>query len=230
VVSTGVRLRWFNVVAVVCVGACAAPPAGSPGPSSSPSTSPTRAVHVNPANIRRLRSAFPPGFEVADVGDSGSPARYWGFGPGWSADPAKCAPLADPVDSNAAAPQGVSGSGPGGIVYAVVASSPSAVPPDPEIVAECARWSMVSGRTTATVELVDAPSIDGAATLAMATSTRTVVEGGTETDSQSYTATAYLGDHVAFVTVVTDPGSPQPQLPPDFAATFLVRTVATLRG
>lgn len=48
--------------------------------------------------------------------------------------------------------------------------------------------------------------------------------GGTETDI------AYLGDYLALVTVVTDPGPTQPQLPPDFASTFLVRVVATLQG
>jgi Domain of unknown function (DUF5642) len=44
------------------------------------------------------------------------------------------------------------------------------------------------------------------------------------------TATAYLGEYVAFVTVVTDPGTGPPQLPPDLASTFLAQAVATLRG
>jgi hypothetical protein len=139
--------------------------------------------------------------------------------------------LAKPIAGERVAARGVAGSGAGGIVYAVVAASPT--PPvllDTNVVAECPRWAVASGRTTATVDLVDAPPIDGVATLRMVTATRTLVEGGAETDSRADTATAYLGDYLAFVTVVTDPGSPQPQLPPDFASTFLVRTVATLRG
>ena len=58
----------------------------------------------------------------------------------------------------------------------------------------------------------------------------TVVEGGTETRSHADTVTAYLDDHVAFITVVTDPGSPHPQLGADFANALMVKTVAALRG
>ena len=93
-----------------------------------------------------------------------------------------------------------------GIVHTVVANSPAT--PAPDVLIACARWTITSGNTTATVDLVDAPRIDRVTTLATATATRTVVEGGTEADSAAHTATAYLGDHVVFVTVVTDPGSP----------------------
>ena len=41
----------------------------------------------------------------------------------------------------------------------------------------------------------------------MVTAIRTIVEGGTETDLHATTTTAYLGEYVAFVTVVTDPGT-----------------------
>jgi hypothetical protein len=227
----GVRLLGFSVSAALWVVGCAGVPPGQ-SPSATPASKPTGdALDINPVNIRRLRGTFPPGFEVADANGSSSPTRFWGFGQDWSADPAQCASLADPLGGQGAAPRGLSGSGPGGIVYVVVASSPA--PPvalDPAVVADCGRWSMASGRTTATVQLTAAPQIDGAATWAMDTETRTVVEGGTETDSQAHTAIAYLGDYLAFVTVVTDPGSTQPQLPPEFSSAFLVRTVRTLRG
>jgi hypothetical protein len=58
----------------------------------------------------------------------------------------------------------------------------------------------------------------------------TTVEGGTETRSQAETFVAYLGDHAAYVTVVTDPGSSAPSLGPGFASDLLVKTVAALRG
>ena len=64
----------------------------------------------------------------------------------------------------------------------------------------------------------------------MVTEAKTVVEGGTETNSRAHTFTAYLGDYLAFVTVVTDPGSPNPPLGQDFAAALLVKTVSALRG
>jgi hypothetical protein len=80
------------------------------------------------------------------------------------------------------------------------------------------------------VAFVAAPAIDGAATVGLTTSTRTVVEGGTETHSHADTFTAYLGDYVAFITVVSDPGSPNPPLGQDFAADLLVKTVSALRG
>ena len=41
---------------------------------------------------------------------------------------------------------------------------------------------------------------------------------------------AYLGDYLVFVTVVTDPGSPNPALGQEFAADLLVKTVSALRG
>lgn len=229
-VSTGVRPLWFNALAAVCVTACTASPPG-PHASTTASKPPGAAAQINPANIRRIRAAFPPGYEVAEANGSSSPTRFWGFGEGWSADPAQCASLADPLAGQGTSPRGFSGSGAGGIVYVVVAGAPAPpVLPDTAVVSDCARWSMTAARATATVELVPAPSIGGASTLAMNTATRTVVEGGNETDSRAQTATAYLGDYLVFVTVVTDPGSAQPPLPPDFASTLLVRTVSTLRG
>jgi hypothetical protein len=77
--------------------------------------------------------------------------------------------------------------------------------------------------------LVAAPAIDGAATVGLSTTATTVVEGGTETHSDADTFTAYLGEYVAFITVVTDPGSPNPSLGQDFAAELLVKAVGALR-
>ena len=64
----------------------------------------------------------------------------------------------------------------------------------------------------------------------MDTVANTVVEGGTETTSSAYTFSAYLDDYLAFVTVVMDPGSPNPPLGQEFAADLLVKTVSALRG
>ena len=225
-VSTGVRPRPFNVLVAVCVVSCAAAPPG-PALSASPQQSASRENHVVPSNIRRLRPAFPTRYEVTDVPAARSPVGYWGFGADWTADPAQCVALGNSIAGDEPS-QGLAGSGPGGIVYAVVGHAVS--PLDPGLVAECSRWSISGGRTSATVDVVPAPEIDGTPTVGMRTAVHTVVEGGTETDSRIQTVTAYLGDYVVFVVVVTDPGALQDPLPPELAATLLVKAVATLRG
>ena len=226
-VSTGVRLGWFTLPAVVIAAACSAPAQSPSSPNST--TVSAGQVRVNPDNIRRMRGSFPAGYEVSDIEGAASPAGFWGLKPGWSSDPPQCAALADPADGSPAR-QGLSGSGSGGIIYVVVAGSTSPAGPDPETADACRHWSMASGRTTAVVDQFDGPAIDDVPTVGMVAAVRTVVEGGTQTDLHATTTTAYLGEYVAFVTVVTDPGAGPPELPSDFASTFLTRAVATLRG
>ena len=203
----------------VCLVACGAPSVTSP-PASAGSD------RVNPARIDRARENLPSGYETADLTGPVSPAALWGYGSVWSADPPHCAALADPTGPESAT--GWSASGAGGIVYAAVAASPGTF--DPALVADCAQWTVDGGRSTGRVTLVPAPALEKAAAVAMATASTTVVEGGTETRSHADTVTAYLGDHVAFVSVVTDPGSPNPQLGADFAAGLIAKTVSALRG
>lgn len=224
--STCVRLGWFGLIALLAAAACS----GRPGPpaTSSPSLRPVVPINVNPDNLRRMRGSFPPGFEVTETQGEASPAKFWGLKPGWSSAPPECGVLADPAAVGAPPPQGLSGSGDGGIIYVVVADSASAAGPDAATVAACSHWSMDSGRTAAVVDRFD-PAIDGVSTFGMITAIRTIVEGGNETDLRSTTSTAYLGKYVAFVTVVTDPGAEPSALPRDLAQTMLAKTVATLR-
>ena len=135
---------------------------------------------VNPARIERVRTELPRGYEVAALSGRAAPVAFWGLGPGWTADPPRCGVLADPV-ADAATTRGWSASGPGGIVYAVVAGS------------DARRLDPVAARRMRPVDGVGRehhrhrrirrrrPPIDGAATVGMATATTTVVEGGTET-------------------------------------------------
>ena len=88
----------------------------------------------------------------------------------------------------------------------------------------------LAGSPAARVHLVDAPRIDGAETLGMAAEIVTSVEGGNEIGSRASTFTAYLGDYYAFTTLISDPGSPDAALTPQFAADLLVKTVSALRG
>lgn len=203
-------------------------------PSTSPSSSTTdpsaAEPQVNPAKISRVRGDLPAGYEVADAGGPASPAAFWGFGPGWAAEPPQCGALAGEA-ADATTTRGWSGSGPGGIVHAIVTGAPtSPVIFDPVVLGECGQWTVSSGNTTGTVNLVAPPAVEGATTVGMDTVAKTVVEGGTETTSVAYTFSAYLGDYLVFVTVVTDPGSPNPPLGQEFAADLLVKTVSALRG
>ncbi|MBB3749914.1 hypothetical protein FHT44_002375 [Mycolicibacterium sp. BK634] len=217
---------------IVCLmalwlAACAAQPDTAPSTSSSPSTPPSVGP-INMANIKRIRPALPAGYEIADVSGPLSAAGLWGFGSGWTAAPPQCASLADPAPADPGA-RGYSASGPGGIVYVVVAV-PGQGAPDGGLLGDCAHWTMAFAHTTGDVTLSDAPHIDGADTVAMTVATRTVVESGTETDGQAVTAQAYLDGHVVFVTLVTEPGSPHPPLDSHVVADLLGATVSALRG
>jgi len=221
VVSTGVRL--FALLAALSLGmaACGQSPSSAPSATTGPSAS------VNPARIERVRTELPSGYEVAALPVRAAPVAFWGLGPDWSADPPRCGPLADPV-ARATTPRGWSASGAGGIVYVVVAASGATL--DPALLDECGHWTASAAHTTGPVAFVAAPAIDDATTVGLSTTTTTLVEGGTETHSHAATFTAYLGDYVTFVTVVSDPGSPNPQLGQEFASDLLVKTVSALRG
>ncbi|MGY4870528.1 DUF5642 family protein [Mycolicibacterium elephantis] len=205
-------------LAASACGASPVPPSPSPTPD-----------HVDPARIDRVRAELPAGYEFAAVPRGTSPVELWGYGGGWKADPARCAALADPVPA-ATTTAGWSASGPGGIVYAVVLGAPEPVQLDSALFDDCGRWTLSGGQRHSTVTFTPAPTVERAETVATVTDSSTVVEGGTQTRSYARTVTAYLGSHVAYVAVVTDPGSPNPQLGQEFAAGLLQEAVSALRG
>jgi len=186
-------------------------------------------VSINPARIDRARSALPDGYEVAGYAGPPAPITLWGFGDGAVFEPPQCGALMAPAVDPATA-RGWSGSGQGGIVYAVVARSTHPQAPDPVLLAECAQWTLASGHTTGTVTGKPGPAVDAAQTVSVSSEATTVVEGGTETRSRAETFIVYLGDYVCLVAVVTDPGSPYPTLDAGFAADLLTTVVAALRG
>ncbi len=217
-------MRRAIAVLAAALTACAQSP--PPAPSS---THALPRAAIDPANIKRVRRELPSGYEVTTVAEIAAPPALWGVGANKTTEPAQCAALADPVAGDSQSAQGVSGSGAGGIIYAVVARY-SPRPLDPAVLADCSRWTITSGRTRADVRLIDSPHIEGSQTVAMASETTTSAEGGTKISSHAETFTAYLGDYYAFTTLITDPGSPQPALTPQFAAELLAKTVAALRG
>jgi Domain of unknown function (DUF5642) len=218
--------RWGAVVVLLLLAACAHPSEHAPAPPGDAATN-----HVDPANIRRVRRDIPPGYEVTAVSGVAAPSGSWGLGGAGVATPSRCAALADPTGGHGQSPQGISASGAGGTVYAVVVAAPSGpAAPEDSLVAACRQWSMTGRRASARVRLVDAPHIDGAATLGMAADIVTSVEGGNEIGSRASTFTAYLSGYYVFATLISDPGSPDPGLTPQFAADLLVKTVSALRG
>jgi hypothetical protein len=223
VVSTGMRL-WTAAVVAPLLAACA----HSPAPVLSGNE---QARRINPANIKRVGRELPRDYEVNGVSGVAAPPAIWGLGMDGTSAPPRCAALADPAGGHGASVRGISGSGAGGIVYAVVAAAPTGpVALDQSLVAACPQWSMTNGRAVTRVHLIEPPHIDGVQTLGMATETTTLVEGGNEIDSRASTFTAYLGDHYAFTTLVSDPGAPHPPLPQRFSADLLVKTVSALRS
>jgi hypothetical protein len=232
------RPFWIGPVIILVVTLLAAECAQStaPSPPASPTKSPPspHGTAINPANIKRVVRELPPNYEVAAGIPSGaSPRVIWSLqadAADLRAKPPQCARLADPGNGRDQSAQGVSGSGTGGIIDAVVVALPGPVDLDHNLVAACGRWTMTAGHTTASVRLAEPPYIDGAETLGMVVDIKSSVESGTEIDSRAYTFTAYLGNYYAFTTLTTDPGSALPALPPQFAADLLVKTVSTLRS
>lgn len=158
-----------------------------------------------------------------------APVTLWSFGDAIESVPPQCLELAAPA-AEPGTTRGWSASGPGGIVYAVVAESSDLHPPAATLLADCAQWTLTAGHTAATVNLQPGPAIPSTQTLGMSAAVITVVEGGTETRSRADTFIAYLIGYVCFVSLVTDPGSPGPTLEPGFAADLLSTVVSALRG
>ncbi len=212
--------------AFLLLAGCAHPAESPPAPSVNAS-----ARHVDPGNIRRVRRELPPGYEVAPLADMTAPPSIWGLGAAGVATPPRCAALADPAGGHGQRAQGISGSGAGGTVYAVVVAAPTGpVTLDHALVAQCRQWRMTGRRARAHIQLVDAPHIADAETVGMTVEIATSVEGGNEIASQASTFIAYLGDYYAFTTLISDPGSPHAALTPQFAADLLMKTVSAVRG
>lgn len=227
------RYLGFFLAVVAGVSGCAHGPS-TPERTSATSSAPAGSSvpagnHVDAGNLKRVRSALPSGYEIADLKGPISIAALWGFGAGWEAEPARCAVLADPVPADPAA-RGMSASGPGGTIYVIVSDATEVVAADTVLIDSCRRWTMAFSHTTASVELTAAPAIEGAATLAAALTARTAVESGMETDTEISTASAYLDGSVVTVTLLTDPGSRHAPLEPPFVNDLLGKTVTALRG
>ena len=175
-------MRVFaSCLAIALCAACGQQETSAPPGTTDPSSAVSKGV--DPARVERVRPVLPTGYEFTALPARAAPAALWGLGPGWTAEPSPCAGLADPAAE--AVVHGWSASGPGGIVYAVVADA--GVGLDRAVVDSCGAWRMSAGHTAGVVNLVNAPAIDGAATLGTVTDLTTTVEGGIETRSHAET-------------------------------------------
>lgn len=209
------------VACLLLVLLCAA--CGRSGPAPTPSSPVARVA--DPAGIDRIRTRLPADYEIAPLPTPPMPVTFWGIAPGWSAQPTVCSALAAVAPDTST--RGWAASGPGGIVYALVA--PGAAP-TAEVRGDCATWTLAGGRTTAAVTLGDGPPIADAQTATMTAVVTTSVENGTETHSHASTLVAYIDDLAVSVTVITDPGSDATRLPEQQPAQLLDAAVRAIRG
>ncbi|ODR10696.1 hypothetical protein BHQ15_04680 [Mycolicibacillus koreensis] len=212
----------LTLVALLAGGCTSvAPPPVPSAPSSS------RPAGVKPERIKRVTGLLPAGYEYGDAAGKTSPAQIWGLGPDARTDPPVCAALIDPPAEDPDAGTGIFGSGPGGILYAVVAAAPAL---DPALTEQCATFTVTFARTDVDVRVIDAPAVEGARTVGLTSQGRTLVEGGGEIDTHAETYLADVDGYRVITAAVIDPGSPAPPLPAGFAADLLVAAVAELRG
>src|ERR1700727_1108213 len=116
------RPFWIGVMLTLLPTACTHSQA--PVPSAVPSSS-AQGTAVNPANIKRVVRELPPKYEVTTgIPTAVSPRVIWSRDADGTVKPARCATLADPGDGRDQSAQGLSGSGAGGVIDAIVGALP----------------------------------------------------------------------------------------------------------
>ena len=119
----------------------------APAPVAGTPSAVNAAAPINPARVERSRAALPDGYEITAYQGPAAPVALWGMRVPAVTEPPQCAALAAPAADPSSA-RGWSGSGPGGIAYAVVAGLPAGSPVLPH---DCGSWTVSAGPTTAAV-------------------------------------------------------------------------------
>src|SRR6201996_4459397 len=141
------RPFWIGAVLTSVLTACTHPPAHVP--SAAPSSTAAHGTTVNPANIKRMVRELPPNYEVTGgIPTAVSPRAIWSRDTDGAVKPPQCATLADPGDGRDQSAQGLSGSGAGGVIDAIVVSLPGPAILDPDVVVACGQWRITSAQTT----------------------------------------------------------------------------------
>jgi hypothetical protein len=186
-----------SLAAIMVIAAC------SGGATTAPSTTPTeRALDIG--KVLTLKSTFGPDFQVASAGPAGIDPKLLApqkLPDGITFDPPPCADAA----SKPVLPSGLKGNmaaliatGEGNrfIVIAVETSEPVPYKPPAD---SCRNIKFAGPNIGGTVDVIDAPQINGAHTLG----TRRVLQasvGRATSSGQLYTFAAYLGRYLVIVT------------------------------
>ncbi|AKN16292.1 DUF5642 family protein [Mycobacterium haemophilum] len=202
------------------------------GCSSGPATSSTK---VNIAKVTDLKSSFGSDFNVTSIGERAIDPKLLSarkLPDGLTFDPADCAKLAvgpampPDMQGNMAA---VSAEGHGNrfIVIAVETSKPFPLN-DPG--QGCTKVSFSGAQVRGGIEVIDAPHIEEARTLAVRRVLQTVV-AGTPRTGELYDYTAAFGDYQVIVIAnpLVVPGQPVVPVDTQRARDLLVKAVSTIR-
>lgn len=193
-------------------------------------------VSADIGKVSELRAGFGPGFEVTEVAPTGiDPAVLAGqkLPDGIAFDPAGCARFAagqsvpPGTEGNMAA---VSAEGEGNR-FVVIAVQTSTAIPVVEPGSECRKVSFAGGSTRGTVEVVDAPRIEGAETFGVHRVVQTVVDG-TPRAGEVYSYSAHFGDFQVIVSAnpLVTPDEPPVPVDTERARDLLVAGVQAVRG
>jgi len=221
--------RLHRLVAVMSVMLCA----GWVAACSSGSSNPPK---TDIGKVLSVKSNFGPAFSVTEVEPTGiDPKLLTGqkLPDGLKFEPADCAKFATGqvvppgTEGNMAA---VSAEGQGNrfIVIAVETNGPM---PTIEPGADCQKVSFAGGALRGTVEVVDAPKIDGAQTLGVHRVLQTVVNGQTRT-GEVFNYSAHFGDYQIIVSAnpLVLPDKPVAPVDTKRAGELLAAGVNAIRG
>ncbi len=189
----------FNPKALLVIACAGALAACSSAESAEPDVS-----HADIANIKNLRSNFPPPFKVTDIAPAGIDPRLLQpqkLPEGIKFDPADCAQFAN----QQVLPNGVKGNMSAitaegdGNRFIVIAVETSEEVPINEPAPNCEKVGYSGPAMQGLVEVVDAPKIDGVHTQGAHRMVQTTVDGKTRT-GELYNYVAKFGTFVVIVT------------------------------
>jgi hypothetical protein len=211
------------VVALMCTGVLAA--CGSGGSQS-----------ADIAKVSNLKASFGPEYKVTEVPRTGiDPKLLAGqkLPDGLTFDPPACATFATgqlvpPGTKGNMAAVSAEGQGNRFIVIAVETNEPV---PVTEPGMDCKKVAFSGGALRGTVEVVDAPKIDGAQTLGVHRVLQTVINGQPRT-GEVYNYSAHFGDYQVLVTAnpLVVPDKPVAPVNTQRAGELLVAGVEAIRG
>ncbi len=212
-------------MSVVCVGVLAA----------------CASQQTHPADVSKLfavKSTFGPEYRLSSKGPSDITPQMVGeqqLPPGVTFDPPDCEKLA----TGRRLPTGtkgktavVSADGNGNRLIAIAVSATTKVPYDASLTQTCKHVAFTAGHVNGTIDVVDAPKIDGAQTVGGHRQVQRSARGK-EQSSEMFTYSAYFGNSVVIVDASPLPARKQQQPNPvdiERAQQMLTDAVSAMRG